>query len=566
MVNLQSGQLFGPYKIIQQIGSGGMATVYKAYHAAMDRYVALKVLPHKFAHQKEFLGRFEQEVKVIAKLEHPHILPVYDCGESEGVPYLVMRFLAAGTLKDHIRTGNLSLGEIDRFFSQFAEALGYAHEQGIIHRDIKPTNAMVDHRGDIFLTDFGIAKLVEGSAHFTASGALVGTPAYMSPEQGQGAHVDQRTDIYSLGIVLYEMLTGSVPYEAETPVAVILKKIQEPLPPPSTVNPEIAPSVEKVVLKALARDPDDRFDSAKDFLAAWKKSLAEQIDVITSQRKSPLPKHKAGEQFADLPPELQQALESPFSGLREGAVSDLNGLLYDSDPGLANAAFTALRQLGVDESKTVAEAATKSLTIYDRAQQQLRLTALYEQALMAIQAEDWADAQVVLEELRQEDADYKDAAEKLKRVETKLKVEQLYAQAKEHLNAEQWQAVVDDFEQIDTIDPEFQDPQGFLSTARQGIAQQKSQEDIDSVFTKAKRYYEAGQFELALTMFQRVQTMDASYQNTQGYIQAIQREMSRQKRPANPSRTRFWGIILGGCGVALCLGVCLFLWLFYLGY
>jgi serine/threonine protein kinase len=564
MTNLQSGHLFGPYKIINQIGAGGMATVYKAYQASMDRYVALKVLPHKFAHQEEFLGRFEQEIKVIAKLEHPHILPVYDCGESEGVPYLVMRYLDAGTLKDHIRAGNLSLAEIDRFFSQFADALGYAHEQGVIHRDIKPTNAMVNHRGDIFLTDFGIAKLIEGSAEFTASGALVGTPAYMSPEQGQGSKVDHRSDIYSLGVVLYEMLTGNVPYEAETPVAVILKKIQEPLPPPSTVNPEIAPAIEKVLLKALSKDAEDRFDSAKDFLVTWKKSLAEQLSVTQSRKKSPLAEHEAGGQIMDLPPELQQALESPFSGLRAGVVNDLNGLLYDSNPGLANAAYTALRQLGDDQSKTVSEAASKSLEIYDRAQRQLRLTALYEQAQMAIQAEDWSDAYAALEELVAEEADYKDASEKLKLVETKIEVARLYNQAKEHLETEQWQDVIDDFSQIKIADPEYQDPEEILSTAKRAITTQKNQEDIASMYAMGQKYFQERRFELALNMFQRVQVMDGSYKNTQGYIQAIRKETTRQKRSSN--QKRILGILLGGCGIAVCLGACIFIWLISMGY
>jgi serine/threonine protein kinase len=557
MTNLQAGHFFGQYKIIHQIGAGGMATVYKAYQASMDRYVALKVLPHNFAHQEEFLGRFEQEIKVIAKLEHPHILPVYDCGESEGIPYLVMRYLDAGTLKDHIRTGNLSLAEIDRFFSQFADALGYAHEKGVIHRDIKPTNAMVDHRGDIFLTDFGIAKLIEGSADFTASGALVGTPAYMSPEQGQGSQVDHRSDIYSLGVVLYEMLTGSVPYEAETPVAVILKKIQEPLPPPSTVNPEIAPSIEKVLLKALAKDAGDRYDSATDFLVAWKKSLAEQLSVTQSRKKSSLAGHQSLGQIADLPPELQQALNSPFSGLRKGAVSDLNGLLYDSNPGLANAAYTALVKLGDDQSKTVSEAASKSLKIYDRAQRQLRLTALYERAQMAIQAEDWQDARAALEELLAEDANYQDASEKLQFVQTNLEAARLPLQAEDEPAADQWQELIDDFVEVEPKD-------GKSSEEIEEVATPKNQEDIASIFAMGQKYFQDRRFELALNMFQRVQAMDGSYKNTQGYIQAIRKELSRQKQASN--RKRILGILLGGCGIALCLGACIFIWLISIGY
>lgn len=273
MSNLQPGQMLGPYQIIKQIGQGGMATVYKAYHANMDRYVALKVLSHQFAQNEEFLGRFQHEARLIAKLEHPHILPVHDFGESQGVPYLVMRYLDAGTLKDKMEKNSLTLEEIDHILSQLADALAYAHEKGVIHRDLKPSNTMLDQRGDVFLTDFGIAKMLEGSPHFTMTGAITGTPAYMSPEQAQGIKLDQRSDIYSLGIVLYEMMTGRVPFEAETPLAIILKHIQDPLPPISLIKPDTHPVVEAVLLKSLAKKPEDRFQTTRKFLQAWKSAM-----------------------------------------------------------------------------------------------------------------------------------------------------------------------------------------------------------------------------------------------------------------------------------------------------
>ncbi len=290
MLNLPPGQMLGPYKIINQIGQGGMATVYKAYHASMDRYVALKVLSHQFAFSKEFYNRFQHEARLIARLEHPHILPVYDFGESNGIPYLVMRFLEAGTLKDRLEAGPLPLPEINRIFIQLVEALGYAHENGIIHRDIKPSNAMLDKRGEVFLTDFGIAKLVEGSPQFTATGAITGTPAYMSPEQAQGLKIDQRSDLYSIGIVLYEMITGHVPYEAETPLAVILKQIQEPLPPLSTIRPDIHPAIEAFVLKTLAKTPEERYTNTVELLAAWKQAFQEAISTpVTQAQPKPAP-------------------------------------------------------------------------------------------------------------------------------------------------------------------------------------------------------------------------------------------------------------------------------------
>lgn len=275
MDTIQPGQMLGPYRIINQIGRGGMATVYKAYQPSVDRYVAIKVLPTQLAESKEFATRFQQEARIIAKLEHPHILPVFDYGESDGVSYFVMRYMDAGTLKEKMIEGRpLPLNDIDRLFTQLAEALSYAHSRGIVHRDLKPANVLIDSHGNVFLTDFGIAKLLESaSPRLTQTDAIMGTPAYISPEQAQGHPVDQRSDIYSLGIILYEMVTGSVPFTAETPLAVLFKHISDPLPPPSLVKPDIPPVIEQVVLKALAKDPRDRFATAAEFAAAWKRAI-----------------------------------------------------------------------------------------------------------------------------------------------------------------------------------------------------------------------------------------------------------------------------------------------------
>jgi tRNA A-37 threonylcarbamoyl transferase component Bud32 len=277
MDNIQPGQMLGPYRIIHQVGRGGMANVYKAYQPSVDRYVAIKVLPAQLAESKEFAKRFQQEARIIAMLEHPHILPVFDYGESDGIPYFVMRYLEAGTLKDKMESGRpLPLNEIDRIFTQLADALSYAHTHGIVHRDLKPANALIDPHGNIFLTDFGIAKLLESaSPRLTQTDAVMGTPAYISPEQAQGLPVDQRSDIYSLGIILYEMVTGVVPFVADTPLAVLFKHISDPLPLPSKVKPDIPESIEKVILKALAKDPQDRFATASDFVAAWKEAVEE---------------------------------------------------------------------------------------------------------------------------------------------------------------------------------------------------------------------------------------------------------------------------------------------------
>jgi photosystem II stability/assembly factor-like uncharacterized protein len=262
------GKTLGAYRILEQVGVGGMATIYKAYQPSMDRYVAVKVLPHYLAQDRDFVKRFQREARAIAKLEHAHILPVHDYGEADGVTYIAMRYVDAGTLKQHLAHGPLSLEEISRLVGQIGGALDYAHRLGVIHRDVKPGNVLIDEQGNTYLTDFGLARILETSQQLTASGVGVGTPAYMSPEQGQGVKVDHRSDIYSLGVILFEMVTGQVPYQAETPMAVMLKHINEPLPLPRAVNSAVPESIERIILKALAKDPAHRYQTADELAQA----------------------------------------------------------------------------------------------------------------------------------------------------------------------------------------------------------------------------------------------------------------------------------------------------------
>jgi len=266
------GKTIGGYQILEQIGEGGMATVFKAYQPSLDRYVAVKILPRHLSQEPGFSKRFNREARAVAKLEHPHILPIYDSGMEEGLSYIVMRYIDAGTLKD-LMEQPLSLKQISDLIDQIAAALDQAHEQGYVHRDVKPSNVLLDRESWALLSDFGLAKMMEGSEHITATGVGVGTPAYMSPEQGRGDKVDHRTDVYSLGVVLYEMMTGQVPYHAETPMAVVFKHIYEPLPLPRDINPEIPETIERILLKALAKDPEDRYQSAGEMAEALRESI-----------------------------------------------------------------------------------------------------------------------------------------------------------------------------------------------------------------------------------------------------------------------------------------------------
>ena len=268
------GKDVGGYRIISQIGQGGMATVFKAYQASLDRYVAVKVMPPYYAEQDDtFLKRFRQEAKAIASLRHPNILIVIDYGEEDETTYIVMEFVEGGTLTE-IMGKPMAPDQILGLTDQVAAALHYAHEQGVVHRDIKPSNILLPKPDWPLLTDFGLAKIVGGS-QLTQSGTVAGTPAYMSPEQGRGEKVDSRSDIYSLGIVLYEMATGVVPFHAETPMAVVVKHIIDPLPLPRSKNPELSEGIERVILKSLSKDPDDRFQDTEQMAKALTEAVRE---------------------------------------------------------------------------------------------------------------------------------------------------------------------------------------------------------------------------------------------------------------------------------------------------
>lgn len=258
------------YTILEKIGQGGMATVYSAMQHSMNRKVAIKVLPPHFMHDEGFIERFEREVEVISRLEHPHILPIYDYGESEGIPFIAMRYLGGGSMAQLVRRGVPELIDIGKPFQQVSEALDYAHQQGVIHRDLKPGNIMLDENGNAYLSDFGIARVM--GSNLTGS-AIIGTPAYMSPEQAHGESIDARSDIYSLGIVLFEIITGREPYQAETPLSLLLKHINEPIPPISEFRSNVPEVVQLVVNKATAKDPDIRYVSATELAEDLRKAL-----------------------------------------------------------------------------------------------------------------------------------------------------------------------------------------------------------------------------------------------------------------------------------------------------
>jgi len=287
------GKTLGKYELLERIGRGGMAEVYKAYHAALDRHVAIKVLHPFLSEDPTFKERFESEARNVARLRHPNIVQVYDFEHDadRDLYYMVMEYIDGPTLSARLMALEFQglkfpIAEAVDIARHLADALAYAHARGMVHRDIKPANIMFDSDGRVVLTDFGIARIVSGPT-MTASGSMVGTPAYMSPEQGLGQPGDHRSDIYSLGVVLYQLVTGTVPFSADTPIAIVLRHVNDPLLPPSSLNPEVPEGLERIIYKALAKSPEERYQSVEEMKAHLDDLVGAAVALAASQEPAP---------------------------------------------------------------------------------------------------------------------------------------------------------------------------------------------------------------------------------------------------------------------------------------
>jgi serine/threonine protein kinase len=272
-LNVLVGKSLGQFRIVERIGAGGMAAVFKAYQPTLDRYVAVKVLPAHYAQDPVFVKRFVQEARSVARLAHPNIVQVHDFGEENNITYIVMEYVDGGTLKDRLKRA-LAVPEAVDFIIQAAEGLDCAHRNGIIHRDVKPANMLLRKDGHLLLSDFGIAKILERTTNLTRVGTGIGTPQYMSPEQGMGQAVDRRSDIYSLGIVLFHCLTGRVPFTADSPLTITVKHLHDPLPVDKLVAENVPNPIVQVVLKMTAKQPHERYQSADVLIDALTSALA----------------------------------------------------------------------------------------------------------------------------------------------------------------------------------------------------------------------------------------------------------------------------------------------------
>lgn len=311
----------GRYIILSELGRGGMATVYRAKDPNFDRNVAIKILPRTFLHDPQFRVRFEREAKTIAALEHAAIVPVYDFGEDDGQPFIVMRLMSGGSLADKLDHGKLSLEEAVRILTQISPGLFAAHARGIIHRDLKPGNILFDQYNNAYLSDFGIARFAEGDSTLTGS-RILGTPAYMSPEQIQGnKSLDHRSDLYAMGILFYQMLVGETPFQATTPAKVMMMHIMEPIPNILSSLPSVPPSIEIWLERVLAKDPDDRFSDANEMALALEAAMQGKAPpALTKTVVAPSWSEETTRQSRPSFPSTPQQGAYPSAGAASGAA------------------------------------------------------------------------------------------------------------------------------------------------------------------------------------------------------------------------------------------------------
>lgn len=329
MVSIPPGSSLGRYRIIQQLGRGRMATVFRAHDPNLDRFVAIKVLPSYYTEDPTFVDRFIQEAQTVAKLRHANILQIFDFGEDKGFTYLVSELVAGGTLQDKLGPEPMSTQQVIALMRPLADALDYAHSQGIIHRDIKPANVLIDESDNPILADFGLARMLEASIRYTQTSQALGTPEYMSPEQAMGADADHRSDLYAFGVLLYQMLVGQTPFRADTPAATLMAHVHKPLPLPTLLNSQLEPRIEAILLKALAKNPDDRFQSAKDIITsiAWTGTGTPSTSLADSAPTAVIDiADGAATQILDSPTEaINAGASTPTVPLGPAGPSDLGG-------------------------------------------------------------------------------------------------------------------------------------------------------------------------------------------------------------------------------------------------
>ena len=460
----------GRYHIRGKVGQGATATVFRAYDPRFQRVVALKLLPANLLNNVGVRARFEREAQTIAALEHPAIVPVYDFGEEEGRLFFVMRFMDGGSLSDRLHKQPLSLSAASTILNRLAPALDEAHEQGVIHRDLKPGNILFDRRNLPYLADFGIVKLSrEGITTLTTAGGLVGTPAYMSPEQVRGQEkLDGRSDIYALGVILFQMLTARLPFNAETPLGIAVQHVTAPVPRILDFKNDLPTGCQAIIAQAMAKEREERYQTATE-MAETLAELAAALDETA---------HGNGRDGPLLIEQSDEVEDETVPGLYEEAVAAMETEAWDEAIEKLNAILA------------ISPAYRDTVTRLAEANRRRRSAELLAQAREALDREAWDEAQTLAARLLNTESEHEEAVAVKEQAETGKRLERLYRQAAGAHESAAWEEAIELLEQVVAADAGYRNAQRLLDEARAGRR-------ADALFEEAQAQAEADEWNAA---------------------------------------------------------------------
>ena len=490
------GETLGQYRLIKELGKGGFATVYKALQPTLNREVAIKILHPEFIRDERALRRFKREALAVARLHHPNIVAVYDYGEHDGRAYLVMEYVSGNTLKQRLgKPASLSM-TLDLVRSVGA-ALDYAHSKGIVHRDIKPANILFADDDRVVLSDFGIVRLADDDSSLTRG--VIGTPQYMSPEQALGREADGRSDLYSLGVVLYEMLCGAVPFRGESPIATLSMHTTMPVPSLRQRNPNLSESIDGVVRKALSKDPDDRFQSGSEMRAAFEEALREaeapsEPTVRMPSAQTPAPASPTSiSESVDLDTMYNQLLMLTRQRNWRAAVN-LAAQILARDPNFR------------DVSAILSSASNELRFGRTTGSIELQLQDLLGQAEVAIADGRLMEAASMLQQILRTSPNDNYARTRLEVVNSLLaeqetlrrrvsRLDQLYGLAQSKIRSGDWRWANNILEEMASLDPSYRDVSDLLAMAKEALREADEQQDPEQSVHSLRESAEAAMVE-----------------------------------------------------------------------
>ncbi len=469
------GETLGQYRLTKELGKGGFATVYRALQPALNRHVAIKILHPEYVRDQRALRRFKREALAVARLNHPNIVTVFDYGEHDGRAYLVMEYIEGSTLKGRLGKPVAYTMALE-LVTAVANALDYAHSKGLVHRDIKPANILFTHEGRIVLSDFGIVRLADDQSSLTRG--VIGTPYYMSPEQALGREVDGRSDLYSLGVVLFEMLTGRVPFKGESPIATLSMHASLPVPSARELNPSLTERIDRVVRIALAKTPDERFQTGLEFRSALAEAIADAERPAESTIMAASPDWSSSTSGGGTPPAIAEATFDVEAMYRELLAMTR---MEDWRGAVALAAQILAKQPNYRDVNVILASASNELR-YGRSDTSvdLQIRDLTGQAQMAIATGRLMEAASMLEQILRvapneehargllEDVNERLAAEAAER-QRATRLDRLYSLAQSKIRAADWRWANHILEEIVTVDPEYRDVPELIAKARASI-------------------------------------------------------------------------------------------------